>query len=279
MKYKKVTVTLRPNDEVARVLMQDAMGERGFESFLDTEIGFEGYIQEGFYSEDCMVGLRPEIEGVEMTYEVEDVRDEDWNEAWEKTNFTPIEIDGRCVIRSTEHEERRDVEYEILINPEMAFGTGHHETTRMITHWLLTHNMTGERVLDMGCGTGVLGILAAKRGAERVLGVDIDEWSVRNTEKNIGLNGIEGMCVKEGGAEVLSDYRNEFSIVIANINRNILTRDMAQYVASLRRGGRMVLSGFYTADAKIIEAAAQEYGLRLTETAEDDDWQMMCFEK
>lgn len=274
MKYKKVTVRLTPMDETASALTQAEMGERGFECFVDTEEGFEGYIQETDWSESTMAGIDTGVEDVGMEWEATDAPDEDWNATWEQEGFTPIEIDGRMRIRSTEHESDPKMEMEIVISPKLAFGTGHHETTRMIARWIMNNEMKGKRVMDMGCGTGILGIAAKKRGAESVDAVDIDEWSVRNTEENAALNGV-GITAWEGGAETIEGKSEEYDIFIANINRNILMEGMSQYAKSLKRGGRMVLSGFLKDDIAPLEKRCSAEGLKKTGGDGEGEWRMM----
>lgn len=261
-------------DETASALTQAEMGERGFECFVDTEDGFEGYIQETEWSESTMAGIDTGVEDVGMEWEATDAPDEDWNARWEQEGFTPIEIDGRMRIRSTEHESDPKMETEIVISPKLAFGTGHHETTRMIARWIMNNEMKGKRVMDMGCGTGILGIAAKKRGAESVDAVDIDEWSVRNTEENAVLNGVE-ITAREGGAETIEGKSEEYDIFIANINRNTLMEGMSQYAKSLKRGGRMVLSGFLEDDMAPLEKRCSAEGLTKTGGDVDGEWRMM----
>lgn len=278
MRYKKITVTLRPNDETASALAQAEMGERGFESFVDTPTGFEGYILAEAYDATTMAGVEPEVDGVTMEWMAEDAPDEDWNAEWEKTSFTPIDIDGRMTIRGTEHTPNPAAEVEVVIDPRLAFGTGHHETTRMMARWLLDHPLGGQTVMDMGCGTGVLAITAWKRGAAHVDAVDIDEWSVRNTETNAALNGAE-ISAKQGDARTLEGTSERYDLFIANINRNILLDGMALYAQSMRRGGRLIISGFMAEDMAPLTAECARRGLTRTGEAADGDWRMMEFEK
>ncbi len=276
MRYKKITVRLTPYDETASELAQAEMGERGFESFVDTEDGFEGYVQETFWNDGTMEGVEPGIEGVEMAWEAEDAPDEDWNATWEQESFTPIDVDGRLTIRGPEHPSNADAEMEVVIDPELAFGSGHHQTTRMIARWLMDNEMEGRTVMDMGCGTGILGIVAKKRGAERVDAVDIDEWSVKNTKANAELNGVT-INAWEGDASAVENKKEEYDIFIANINRNILMDGMGRYAKSIKRGGKLVISGFLEEDMETLKECCKENGLEYKGMDKDDVWRMMWF--
>ena len=280
MHYTKVTVRLTPHNEDAASILQAQMGELGFESFADNTQGFEGYIQRQNMSPGLLDGLDPMVRGVKVAYTVEDAPDEDWNREWEKNFFQPIVVDGLCAIRGTFHEAIPDVRHEIIINPQMAFGTGHHETTRLMLSYLLRNDVEGLDILDMGCGTGVLGILAIKLKAKSVLGIDIDEWSVGNAQDNIKLNGIStGIEVQRGTAESLRQRKNQFDLVLANINRNILIADMPLYSQSLRKGGKLVLSGFYDIDAATLKHEAQQLRLECTGQHALNDWTELEFVK
>ncbi len=276
MRYKKITVRLTPYDETASELAQAEMGERGFESFVDMKDGFEGYVQETFWNDGTMEGVEPGIEGVEMAWEAEDAPDEDWNATWEQESFTPIDVDGRLTIRGPEHPSNADAEMEVVIDPELAFGSGHHQTTRMIARWLMDNEMEGRTVMDMGCGTGILGIVAKKRGAERVDAVDIDEWSVKNTKANAELNGVT-INAWEGDASAVENKKEEYDIFIANINRNILMDGMGRYAKSIKRGGKLVISGFLEEDMETLKECCKENGLEYKGMDKDDVWRMMWF--
>lgn len=279
MRYKKVTVRLRPNNEAAAQLLMDAMGERGFESFVETAEGFEGYIQEKDWGDGTMDGIRPEIRRVRMEWEAEDAPDEDWNAEWEKAGYTPISIDGgRCVIHGP-GAEKAGSEIDVVIDPKNAFGSGHHETTRMIVSLLMRMDMGGKRVMDMGCGTGVLGIVAALRGAASVDAVDMDEWSVENTAYNASLNGVgDKVSAREGTSDGL-DADEEYDILIANIFREVLLSGMAAYARATKHGGTVIVSGFLSADMDAIESAARHRGLEPAGHESDGDWTMCVFHK
>lgn len=273
MRYTKVTVRLTPMDETASALTQMELGERGFEAFVDNSTGFEGYIQTSQFGAETMAGVETGVEGVTMAWEAEDAPDADWNEEWERESFTPIDIDGRMTIRAPGHPRGPRGAVEILIDPQMAFGSGHHETTRMIARWLLDNDQRGKSVVDMGCGTGVLGIAAKKLGAARVTAVDIDEWSVRNAESNARLNGVE-IEVRQGDAATPAEEEEPDDTLLANINRNVLLAGMPHFAKSIKRGGTLVMSGFLADDVEPLRHCCAANGLTMEGTAEDGEWRM-----
>ena len=229
MKYLEVTFRTQPCNETVTDVLSALCGDIGFESFMEAENGIKGYIQEALYNEDALRGMLENfpMENTEISFEAVPQEDKDWNEEWEKNFFQPIILDNRCVIHSTFHKNVPQAEYDILINPQMAFGTGHHETTSLILGELLDADLQGKSLLDMGCGTSILAILAAMRGAGPITAIDIDDWCVSNSKDNIQLNHITNITVELGDASSLKG-RSPFDIIIANINRNILLNDMAQ---------------------------------------------------
>lgn len=271
MQYKKITIRLTPYDETASQILMAQMGDLGFDSFEETPDGFIGYAQIANYVEGSLTSLQTLVEGVSFSFDEDVVEDEDWNKEWEENYFKPIVIDGRCRIRSPFQEADSSMQYEIVIDPKMSFGTGYHETTTMMLQYLMEKDFIGKRILDMGCGTGILGIMARLRLSGEVDCVDIDEWCYRNTTDNVALNGVDGINVILGGADVLPQ-QPLYDVVIANINRNILVNDMHFYARCLKSGGQMFLSGFYTADAEIVVCEAQRFGLSLVERKEINDW-------
>lgn len=265
-------------EEFASDLFVAMLAENGFESFECIDGGVVAYIQNSIFDETQLSVLVSNFEykGAEIR-EVVHIADRDWNEEWEKNFFHPIVIDDECVIHSSFHTDLPQLKYDILIDPKMAFGTGHHATTSLIVRELLKLDLKGKSLLDMGCGTAVLAILAAKRGAEPITAIDIDTWCVENAEENIVLNGLSGIEVLLGDARLLNG--RHYDVVLANINRNVLMADMHVYADCLPVGGDLYLSGFYIEDTPLLEYEAGKYGLILEHCKERDNWAMLHFVK
>lgn len=281
MQYIEVTFSLTPWSETAKDVLTALAGDIGFESFVDEEERLKAYIQKRLYDEENLESIVSDfpMPDIAIRYVAEEQEDKDWNEEWEKNFFQPIIIADRCVIHSTFHKDIPPMEYDILINPQMAFGTGHHETTNLIVSRLLESNLQGKSVLDMGCGTSILAILAAKRGADPILAIDIDEWCVSNSADNITLNDVNNISVRLGDADLLRKERPDFDLIIANINRNILTADMDAYAACMHKGSRIFLSGFYIEDIPVIRESLGSNGLSFVEYHENNRWAMVVAEK
>ena len=278
MKYLEVTFTTNPCNEIVNDILSGELGEIGFESFVEFQEGEKAYIQEHLFNED---ELKDKIENfpleeVEIKYSIAQVEDKNWNEEWEKNYFQPIVIEDRCCIHSTFHHDAPKAEYEIVINPQMAFGTGHHETTSSIIGELLEADLVGKSVLDMGCGTSILAILASKKGANPVMAIDIDDWCVNNSIDNIKLNNLDNITVKHGDASLLKDCPT-FDVIIANINRNILLNDMDKYASCMKKGSEIYMSGFYVEDIEIIKEKAQSLGLKFVHFREKHNWAAVKF--
>ena len=278
MKYFEFTFSTRPCSETVSDVLAAVLGEAGFESFVTTDNGLTAYIQQALCDEAAIKEAIAEfpIPDTDITYSYVEAEDKDWNEEWEKNFFQPIIIGDRCVIHSTFHHDVPQVEYDIVINPQMAFGTGHHETTSLIIGELLETTLNGKSVLDMGCGTSILAILARLRGAAPCLAIDIDEWCVRNSIENIALNGLTDIEVKEGDASILQG-KGPFDVVIANINRNILVNDMKHYIACMQPGSELYMSGFYIDDVPVIRAEAERNGLTFVHQKEKNRWAAVKF--
>lgn len=278
MKYFEFTFSTRPCSETVSDVLAAVLGEAGFESFVTTDNGLTAYIQQALCDETAIKEAIAEfpIPDTDITYSYVEAEDKDWNEEWEKNFFQPIIIGDRCVIHSTFHHDVPQVEYDIVINPQMAFGTGHHETTSLIIGELLETALNGKSVLDMGCGTSILAILARLRGAAPCLAIDIDEWCVRNSIENIALNGLTNIEVKEGDASILQG-KGPFDVVIANINRNILVNDMKHYIACMQPGSELYMSGFYIDDVPVIRAEAERNGLTFVHQKEKNRWAAVKF--
>jgi ribosomal protein L11 methyltransferase len=278
MKYIEVTFKTRPCTETVNDVVSALAGEIGFESFVECEEGVQAYIQQPLYDEEAVRRMVQEfpLPDTMITFEAKEAEDKDWNEEWEKNFFQPIVIEDRCCIHSTFHHDTPPAEYEILINPQMAFGTGHHETTSSIIAELLEADIEGKSVLDMGCGTSILAILASMRGASRVTAIDIDDWCVNNSRDNIALNHRDNITVELGDAGLLKG-REPFDVIIANINRNILLADMPAYVGVMHKGSHLFMSGFYVEDIPAIRQKAESLGLTYMHHREKNRWAAVEF--
>ena len=254
-------------------ILASELGEIGFESFTENENGLQAFVPEGAFSEadlQSKIDSFP-LEGIRFDYQVKYVESKDWNEEWEKNYFKPIRIGNECIIKASFHPEEPGFTYPITIDPKMAFGTGNHATTYLMIEQMLKLDLDGKELLDMGCGTAVLAILAQMRGAKRVVGIDIDEWAYNNALENIRLNHTEEIEIALGGAEQIARF-GMFDIVFANINRNILLRDIPLYTACMKPGSLLFMSGFYTEDIAAIQKVCEENGLRLESYTERENW-------
>ena len=278
MKYFEFTFHTNPSTEIVNDVLAAVLGETGFESFVENENGLTAYIQQTLCDETSIKNAIAEfpLPDTEITYTYAEAEDKDWNEEWEKNFFQPIVIEDRCVIHSTFHHDYPQAEYDIVINPQMAFGTGHHETTSSILGELLDADLKGKSVLDMGCGTSILAILASMRGADPVTAIDIDDWCVNNSRDNIALNNISNITVELGDASLLKG-RKPFDIIIANINRNILLNDMAAYAACMHKGSELYMSGFYVEDIPAIREKAESLGMTFVHHREKNRWVAVKF--
>lgn len=286
MKYLVVKFKINTGDDmmqICRDLLADSAAEAGFESFEETEQGIDAYVQKDLFEQEVLdKNLHNfSIENTAISYSIEDAEDKDWNQEWEDQGFEPICVDDQILIYDAKHPELHPTtspdHIEIGIEAKLAFGTGNHETTRMIVSTLLNNNLYQKRVLDCGCGTGILGIVAAKLGASEVVGYDIDEWSVENTKHNAKLNGIGNMEVYFGNSSVINHIRGVFDIILANINRNILLNDIKTFRSVLNKGGLLVLSGFYEEDVPTLLTKAQELGLQEIGKRTDNNWTCLVF--
>lgn len=288
MKYYVANFDIECAEELlqpARELLSAAACEAGFEAFEDTDNGIAGYVQRPLYDKEALDAAIADYmpEGTQVTYNIEEVPDQDWNQGWEDQGFEPIGVSDHLVIYDAKHTDMSmfagdDGVMRIFIEARNAFGTGTHQTTRMILRRLLGMDLADKSVLDCGCGTGILGIVALRLGANRVLGYDIDEWSSENAKHNAALNGVDNLDVLLGDASVLDGVKEEFDVVIANINRNILLNDMTAFRSHLKTGGRLILSGFYETDVPMLEQAAQSNGLTIIDVVTDGEWACAMFE-
>lgn len=304
MQYLEFTFTTQPANEAVQDVLSAVLAEIGFDSFVHTdeldrpavkhcanpeapafeeklnEDHFQCYIQKALFSQEALdeaIANFP-LPDVKISYNMQEAEDKDWNEEWEKNYFKPLVVDGRCVIASTFHKDVPEAEYSITINPQMSFGTGHHATTSQMISRLLTDNIEGLEVLDMGCGTSILAILASMRGAKHCLGIDVDEWCVKNSRENIALNHLNNIDVELGDASSLKD-KGPFDLVIANINLGILLNDLKCYVPRMKEGAHIYMSGFYDTDIAQLQAEAERQGLTLVDTRVLDGWACLKFKK
>ena len=273
MKYIEVSFTVSPISETANDIIAAFAMELGFDSFVESSNGTVGYIPAHLFDEQTLKDTLASFPMTDTTiaFTACEMEDKDWNEEWEKNFFEPIVVDSRCVIHSTFHKDYPKADFDIIINPQMAFGTGHHQTTRLIIGYLLDADLKGKSVLDMGCGTSILAILASMRGASELIAIDIDEWCVNNSIDNLALNHIDNVKVFQGDASSLTAV-GPFDIIIANINRNILLADMQYYVSRMHMGGEIYFSGFYESDLPMIKAEAERLGLRYISHRVEKEW-------
>ncbi len=272
MDYYEIKFNIVPNTETNRDVLAALLGEIDFESFTESVTGIDAYIQEKLYDreklDNCIADF-PFPDAV-LNYVVEYVKSKDWNEEWEKNFFQPIIIENECVIHSSFHENIPQLPYDIIIDPKMAFGTGHHETTSLMIAFLLESGVEDKSFLDMGCGTAVLAILAKMKGADRVVAIDIDEWAYENSRENIHLNRVSVIDVQLGGAELLG--KEKFDFIYANINRNILLNDIHTYASCMKDGSELYMSGFYKEDLKMIQDECDKNNLRFIDFKEKNNW-------
>lgn len=260
--------TIEPKELGSEILIAE-LGELPFESFVESEFGVTAFVQKQLWTasilDDVFILNSPQFT---ISYTIEEIEQVNWNEEWEK-NFEPIDVDGQCHVRAPFHP-KTNAEYDIIIEPKMSFGTGHHETTHMMIQHLLDMEVRGMKTLDMGCGTAILAILAEMKGAQPIDAIDIDNWCYLNSIENAERNNCQHITVYEGDATLLVDQK--YDLIIANINRNILLNDMQRYVDCLNPKGIMLLSGFYEEDIPSIEASCTEKGLTFVKKLQRNNW-------
>jgi ribosomal protein L11 methyltransferase len=255
-----------------RDIMIAFLEQKGYESFVETKTGLKSYIAESDYISSHVDDVRSQ-QGV-STVQVVEIEDQNWNAKWEE-NFDPVFVDDKLVIRAPFHPEDLRAEMTIIIQPQMSFGTGHHQTTWLISKRLFDLDIKDKTVLDMGTGTGVLAILAEKLGAKSIFAPDIDEWSFRNAKENLTLNNCKKIEVALGDDRTIEG--KSFDIIIANINKNVLIEHFSVYSKSIKSGGKMLISGFFTTDQEDLKAEAAKHGFVFEETISKDEWAMMQF--
>lgn len=273
--YIEYTFTITPKEPASEILIAE-LGAVGFESFVETENGLVAYIQKDDYNtsilEDIYILKSDEFS---ISYANKEVAQTNWNAEWEK-NFTPIQVNDLVSIRAPFHENP-NLEYDIVIEPKMSFGTGHHETTHMMIQHLLELDLKNKKTLDMGCGTGILAIFAEMKGANPIDAIDIDNWCYENSIENVKRNKCSNINVFEGDSSLLTD--KTYDVIIANINRNILLSDMKTYTNCLNEKGVLLLSGFYKEDITIIDDEVSKFNLKLEKTIERNNWVALKYNK
>ena len=268
----------QPEDQTISDLLVFDLGNLGFESFAEDDLYISAYIPQKDFLVENLFGLAYLTKLHEDgALEINLIEDQNWNAVWE-SNYPPVLIADRCFVRAPFHEPDTDAEFNILIKPKMSFGTAHHETTAMMVELLLDTDVEGKDVLDMGCGTGVLAILASMKGAEKITAIDFDEWAYQNSLENISVNKLENIEVIMGDAEKIPE-KPTYSLVLANINKNTLLKDLNVYASSLKDGGQLFLSGFYEVDLKDISNKAKENGLIFDSSQTKNKWTAVVYLK
>ncbi len=266
--YIQYNFIVEPKEPATEILIAE-LGSAGFESFVEGEHGVTAYVQKGDWNETILNDIFIlNSEEFKISYEQTEVAQTNWNEEWEK-NFNPIEVDNLVSIRAPFHNNP-NLKYDIVIEPKMSFGTGHHETTHMMVQHLLEIDVNGKAVLDMGCGTGILAIFAEMRGAKQTDAIDIDNWCYLNSLENVERNACKNISVYEGDASLLG--KKKYDVIIANINRNILLTDMKKYASCLNEKGILLLSGFYKEDITLIKEEINKYNLSIDKIIERNNW-------
>jgi ribosomal protein L11 methyltransferase len=274
--YIELTFTVEPKEQGSDVLIAQ-LSELGFDSFVETDAGFAAYIPENNYdSNQLNLALSFYTDFFRFNYASKVIQQQNWNKEWE-SNFQPIDVDGKCYIRAPFHETKKKYLYDVIIEPKMSFGTGHHNTTQLMITQLMKLDVKNKSLLDMGCGTGVLAIVASMMGANPITAVDIDEWSYTNSIENLQKNNINNVLVHKGNAQILEGKL--FHTILANINKNVLLTDLFTYVKSLDKQGNLILSGFFETDINELKTKALELGLKFEGNAVSNQWALLWFSK
>ena len=273
--YIEYNFTVSPKEPATEILIAE-LGNVGFESFVENKNGVTAYIQKEEYFPDILENIFVlNSDEFAIDYQKKEVAQTNWNAEWEK-NFTPIQVDELVSVRAPFHENP-NLKYDIVIEPKMSFGTGHHETTHMMIQHLLQLDLENKSVLDMGCGTGILAIFAEMKNAKPIDAIDIDNWCYENSLENVERNNCNHISVYEGDASLLNDKK--YDVIIANINRNILLMDMKTYTNCLNENGLLLLSGFYKEDIPIIDEEVSKYNLKLETFIERNNWVALKYNK
>ncbi len=276
MNYISVNFKINNQTDLYREIIIAELGEAGYEGFRETDEGLDAYINTADFDENILKTLSPYnyCQPGDLSYTVVEIKEKNWNAVWEQ-NFEPIIINNQCIIKAPFHKINQSYPYEIIIEPKMSFGTGHHETTYLMIEIILEENLKGKNILDMGCGTGVLGILASMKGAEKVTAIDIDEWAYNNAIENAERNRIKNIDILKGDSSLLGS--EIYDTIFANINRNILLKDMETYVRVLVPGGKLIISGIMPDDEQLMKKTGEKYNLKYNSTRLKNNWIAMEF--
>jgi ribosomal protein L11 methyltransferase len=277
MEYLCFTFKVEPPEPGSEILAA-ALSEGNFESFEFSRSGFSAYVKKNEFNDEVIENLKEQFPDIGFSYSLEEIKKQNWNKEWEK-NFTPVVVQNLCCIRASFHPATIPPLLDIIIEPKMSFGTGHHQTTWLMSKALFSLNLKGKSVLDVGCGTGVLAIISKKLDSQIVTGIDIDEWSIENSRENRKANGFSRETIDFYQGTIGGIENEMYDVVLANINKNILLKEMTKYVAHLNRGGKLLLSGFFETDCKELISAAENAGLKQSGKETKNEWAILIFEK
>ena len=286
MRYIQLSITAYPSSEDVTDILSFYLGNIGYESFVASETGLEAYIPQKYFSEEKLkkvlhflaIEMNDLLKDVKVEYEFNLLEEKNWNKEWEKNYFKPLVVSDKCLVRSSFHSVDKQYDYEITIDPKMAFGTGHHQTTYLMLQEILRLDLKNRSVLDIGCGTAVLAILAAKMGARDIVAIDFDEWAYFNAKENVLLNNITDVAVRLGEVDLIQDEKYDF--IFANINRNVLLQDIHHYAKAMNKGATLIMSGYYLEDVPIIKMECEKNNLSLQKTEQKDNWcAVVCLKK
>lgn len=277
MNYIELTFLVSPKHPFTDILVAQ-LAELGFESFCESDQGVQAYIQEADFNSNMLnqVGLLKEPGESNISYKQQLIPAQNWNALWE-SNFDPVKVGMECIVRAPFHDKPAGFKFDIVIDPKMSFGTGHHDTTMLMIEEMLKLKLSGKRLLDMGCGTAVLAILAAKMGAEKIVAIDNEEWAYKNAMDNFIANDCRQVLVIHGNAKHIPDC--SFDYIFANINKNVLLADMETYCKHLSTDGRLLISGFFIHDISALVDKAKECGLQLLSQMERNGWACVALKK
>lgn len=278
MRYIQLSVMLTPCNEDLTDILSSQLGNIGYYSFIANEHGVDAYIPQKDFSEEKLknlllllpIDMNDLFNDVNVEYKFNLLEDKNWNTEWEKHYFQPLVVSEQCLVRSTFHQIDEQYDYEITIDPKMAFGTGHHQTTYLMLQEILKLELNNKSVLDIGCGTAVLAILASKKGASPIVAIDFDEWAYYNAKENVLLNDIADVDVRLGEIDLVSNEK--FDFIFANINRNILLQDIVHYANAMNHGATLIMSGFYLEDVPILKLECEKNNLSFQKIEQKDNW-------